>query len=219
MPCTSCSTHCSSGCCASVLYSAFAPPEPTSDEGFDLSGEVLAAGAVGGWLQQHAGGAGRTGVHAVGSWRSGTGDVHGLAFGASDGSAAFLDPGTLGPEDDAAVAAWLADAERPKALHDAKGPAHALRERGWSLAGLTSDTQLSAYLARPDTRTFDLSDLVLRYLKRELRAEGEDDGQLSFDGGDEHDRAQGGDAARPGGGRPRRRPRRPSWRRRDRSGC
>ena len=172
------------------LYAAFAPPEETSDEGFDLAGEILAPGAVGAWLTEHAGGAGRTGVHVVGTWGSGTGDVHGLAFAAADGTAAYLDPTTLGPEDDAAVAAWLADPERPKAVHDAKGPTHALRERGWELAGLTSDTQLSAYLARPDTRTFDLSDLVLRYLKRELRAESEDDGQLSFDGGDEHDRAQ-----------------------------
>ncbi|RKS84230.1 DNA polymerase I [Motilibacter peucedani] len=171
------------------LYSAFAPPEPTADEGFDLAGEVLAPGGVGAWLAQHASGEGRTGVHVLGTWGSGTGDVHGLAFAAADGTAAFVDPTTLGPDDDAAVAAWLADPARPKALHDAKGPAHALRERGWALEGLTSDTQLSAYLARPDTRTFDLSDLVLRYLKRELRAESDDDGQLSFDGGDEHQRA------------------------------
>ena len=37
--------------------------------------------------------------------------------------------------------------------------------RGWDLAGLTSDTQLAAYLARPDQRTYDLADLALRYLQ------------------------------------------------------
>ena len=44
-------------------------------------------------------------------------------------------------------------------------------ERGWTLAGLSSDTQLSAYLARPDQRSYDLADLTVRYLKRELRNE------------------------------------------------
>ena len=44
------------------------------------------------------------------------------------------------------------------------------------------DTALSAYLARPDQRSYDLADLTLRYLKRELKAEEPaDQGQLSFD--------------------------------------
>ena len=57
----------------------------------------------------------------------------------------------------------------------------ALSARGWSLAGLERDTALSAYLARPDQRSYDLADLTLRYLKRELRQEDADQGQLSFD--------------------------------------
>ena len=57
-------------------------------------------------------------------------------------------------------------------MHDAKGPLLALWARGWELAGLTSDTQLAAYLTRPDQRTFDLADLTIRYLKRELKVEG-----------------------------------------------
>ena len=68
-----------------------------------------------------------------------------------------------------------ADPERHKAMHDAKGPLLALWARGWDLAGLTSDTQLAAYLTRPDQRTFDLADLTIRYLKRELRVEGAPD--------------------------------------------
>ena len=55
-------------------------------------------------------------------------------------------------------------------MHDVKGPLLALRQHGWTLAGVTSDTQLAAYLLRPDQRTFDLSDLALRYLRRELRS-------------------------------------------------
>jgi DNA polymerase-1 len=57
----------------------------------------------------------------------------------------------------------------------------ALAARGWELRGLERDTALSAYLARPDQRSYDLADLTLRYLKRELRQEAADDGQLSFD--------------------------------------
>src|SRR4051794_14670334 len=53
---------------------------------------------------------------------------------------------TLPPEGGAAVGGWLEDVTRPKAMHDAKGPIEALAARGWSLRGLTSDTQLAAYL-------------------------------------------------------------------------
>ena len=48
---------------------------------------------------------------------------------------------------------------------------HDLEGRGWTLAGVTSDTALAAYLVRPGQRSFALDDLSLRYLKRELRAE------------------------------------------------
>ena len=84
---------------------------------------------------------------------------------------------------------WLTDPERHKAMHDAKGPLLAVWARGWDLAGLTSDTQLAAYLTRPDQRTFDLADLTIRYLKRELRVEGapdlDDPNQLALDFGDD----------------------------------
>jgi DNA polymerase-1 len=51
---------------------------------------------------------------------------------------------------------------------------------------LVSDTALAAYLVRPDQRSYDLADLVLRYLKRELRAEEAqpDQGLLDLDMGD-----------------------------------
>ena len=49
---------------------------------------------------------------------------------------------------------------------------HALAARGFELAGLTSDTALAAYLALPGQRSFDLADLALRYLNRELRDAG-----------------------------------------------
>ena len=46
----------------------------------------------------------------------------------------------------------------------------ALAAHGWTLRGLVSDTALAAYLVRPDQRSYDLADLTLRYLKRELRS-------------------------------------------------
>ncbi len=74
-------------------------------------------------------------------------------------------------------------------MHDAKGPLLAAWARGWDLHGLTSDTQLAAYLTRPDQRTFDLADLTIRYLKRELKVEGAaelgETDQLSLDFGDD----------------------------------
>jgi DNA polymerase I len=152
------------------------------EEGFDLAGAQLAPGEVAGWLKEHVDGGGRTGVAVQGSWGRGTGQLTGIALATAAGAAAWFDPEQLTPEDEAAWAAWLADPDRPKALHDAKGPLLAFIERGWQLAGLTSDTQLSAYLVRPDQRAYDLADLTVRYLRRELRAEAEEgEGQLSFD--------------------------------------
>ena len=67
-------------------------------------------------------------------------------------------------------------------LHDAKGQLHALAARGSTdLAGVQLDTALAAYLVRPDQRSYDLADLTLRHLQRELRVEGAGDGQGMLD--------------------------------------
>jgi DNA polymerase-1 len=151
------------------------------EEGFDLEGTQLSPGDVAAWIKEHASAGARTGVAVQGSWGRGTGEITGLALAISTGAAAWFDPASLTPDDDAAWKAWLADPDQPKALHDAKGPLLGFLERGWNLAGLTSDTQLSAYLVRPDQRSYDLADLTVRYLRRELRNEEADNGQLSFD--------------------------------------
>jgi DNA polymerase I len=166
------------------LYQTLEPVTPEADEGFTVDVTIPGPGELAAWLVAHTG-AGRVGLAVQGWWAQATGDVTALVVAAGDGATCWVDPAALGPDDDAALAAWLADVDRAKAMHDAKGPAHALAARGWQLAGVTSDTALSAYLALPGQRTFDLADLTLRFLHRELRAEGSDDGQLSFDGGDE----------------------------------
>jgi DNA polymerase-1 len=156
-----------------------APAAPGA--GFDVDLTVLGPGAVTGWLAGHAAGQGRAGLAASGSWARGTGTLTGLAIAAPDGAAAFIDPVNLTEEDDRALAGWLSDPARPKAMHDAKGPMHALAARGLELHGLTSDTALAAYLALPGQRSFDLADLALRYLNRELRDRAAETGQLTLE--------------------------------------
>nr|MCW2728427.1 polymerase [Aeromicrobium sp.] len=162
------------------LFEAFGDVAPQADEGFDLEGETLAPGAVAAWLETHSSPGSRLGLHVQGSWGRGTGDVVALAI-ASDEAAAWIGVDDLTPDDDAAIAAWLADEERPKVLHDAKGPMLALAARGWAVAGVAADTALSAYVVKPDQRSYDLSDLSVRYLKRELRDESDNGGQLTLD--------------------------------------
>ncbi len=164
------------------LFESLESEEEVVDAGFELDGARLGAGDVTGWLDAHARPAGaRVGISVQGVWRSGSGEVWSVALAAPDGTAAWLDAAEVTPEDDAAMAAWLADPSAGKVLHDAKGPMLALAARGWPLSGLVSDTALAAYLVRPDQRSYDLADLTLRYLKRELKQESADAGQLSFD--------------------------------------
>ncbi|HJR40220.1 MAG TPA: DNA polymerase I [Nocardioidaceae bacterium] len=163
------------------LFQTLESEEEIEEGGFELDGTRLEQGQVAGWLKQHASAGDRVGVHVQGSWRAGTGDVFALALATVDGSAAWIDAEQVTPEDDAALVDWLGDSTYKKVLHDAKGPMLALSARGWKLAGLERDTALSAYLARPDQRSYDLADLTLRYLKRELKQEEADSGQLTFD--------------------------------------
>lgn len=173
-----------------------------AEAGFDVSLSKLGPGQVAGWLASHAR-SGRIGLAVSGTWGRGTGDVDGLALasaaapaGAADEAhapaspAAFIDPVTLTPGDEQALAGWLADESAPKALHDAKGPMHALAARGMRLRGLTSDTALAAYLALPGQRSFDLADLALRYTRRELRGDAAPSGQLTLDMAAETEAAQ-----------------------------
>ncbi|GIF95158.1 DNA polymerase I [Catellatospora citrea] len=164
------------------LYQYLDTAEPEAEAGFDIDGTVLTEpGALAAWLTEQA--TGPVGIAVAGTFGRGTGTLTGLAL-AADHNAVWVDPAELEPVDDAALAAWLADGTRPKVLHDAKPALLALQARGWELHGLTHDTALAAYLARPDQRSYDLADLAVRYLHRELRAEANDTGQLALDFGD-----------------------------------
>ncbi len=95
-------------------------------------------------------------------------DRHGLIVNLED----------LSPEEDRAVAQWIADADSPKYVHGGKALYHFFAERGYTLQGITQDTELAAYLLRPGQRTYELSDVVQRYLSRTLDEAA--DGQLSL---------------------------------------
>ncbi|QDO88867.1 DNA polymerase I [Ornithinimicrobium ciconiae] len=167
------------------LFDYLDPVEDEADEGIEVAGGRLSAAELPDWLAEHAPAGSRTGVHVSGSWARGTGDATSITLATPEG-AGFIALDDLDDTAETALASWLADEQVPKVLHDAKGPLHALQARGLPLAGLVSDTALAAYLVRPDQRSYDLADLVLRYLKRELRAEEDrpDQGLLDLDLGE-----------------------------------
>jgi DNA polymerase-1 len=165
------------------LFATVSAPEPEAEQGFDLALTRPGVDELAQWLDEHARGTQRVGLAFRGQWGRGVGTLTGVALAAADGAAAFVEPAALSPADDAALAAWLADESVPKAVHDVKGPLLALNQHGWRLAGVTADTQLGGYLLRPDQRSYDLADLALRYLRRELRSNVEESGQLTLDGG------------------------------------
>ena len=119
--------------------------------GVEVDASVLGPDEVVSWLAEHES-AGRAGLAVSGNWARGTGNVTGIAIATPDGAGAYLDPTALTPDDERALADWLGSERRPKALHDAKGPSHALAARGFVLENVTSDTALAAYLALPGQR-------------------------------------------------------------------
>ncbi|WP_246231933.1 DNA polymerase I [Nakamurella aerolata] len=173
------------------LLEIFDQADETSIEGgFEVTGGRLGPGEVGAWLTEHAG-ADRIGLVVRGQFGAGAGDVNTLAFAAPDGAGAVVDVTELDAADDAAIAEYLADPARPKVGHDLKPAINALIARGWPVDGVVSDTALAAYLALPGQRSFDLGDLVQRYLHRTLQADNAEPAQLSLI--DEAD--AGGDSA------------------------
>jgi len=160
---------------------------PAGKQALDVVTDLLGPDQAAAWLAAHSS-TERSGLAVAGTWGRGTGHLTAVAIAAPDGHGAHIDPVALTEEDERALAAWLADPAHPKVMHDAKGPMHAFAARGLPLAGLACDTALAAYLALPGQRTFDLADLTLRYLGKELPGEAEG-GQLTLDGSAERDAA------------------------------
>ena len=164
------------------LFATLTSAEPEVEGGFDVTADEVPAGGLGAWIDAHAR-TGRTGVVFRGTWGRGTGELTGLALAAGDDHATFVDVGPdLDTADEQALAAWLADPAAEKVVHEVKGPLLAVWARGWELDGMVSDTALAAYLALPGQRSFDLGDLAVRYLKRELKDDAPAQAQLTLDG-------------------------------------
>ncbi|PKV85166.1 DNA polymerase I [Streptomyces sp. TLI_146] len=155
---------------------------PAPAAGVELDGSVLGAGELAPWLAEH--GAGPLGLATVDAWALGTGSVSEIALAAADGPAAWFDPSELDEADEGAFAAWIADATKPKVLHNAKAAMRVFPEHGWSVDGVTMDTALAAYLVKPGRRSFALDALSVEYLGREL-APAAADGQLAFGADDQ----------------------------------
>ncbi|WP_431683875.1 DNA polymerase I [Kitasatospora sp. KL5] len=157
---------------------------PETVAGPEVAGDVLTApGALTAWLAEH--GKDRTAIAAVYTWSLGTGSVQEIALAAGE-AAAWFDPAGLDQTDDQAFAAWLADPGHPKALHIAKHVMRAFAEQGWTVAGVTADTALAAYLEKPGRRTFTLDVLAEEYLARSLEpTAAAETGQLAFDAPEE----------------------------------
>ncbi len=143
--------------------------------GFEVDVADVARGGLGDWLEPRS--RRPLGIDVAGTYVAAGGDAWSLALadpGADDGDrpvAVALDLTDLDQADDAALAAWLADPAAPKIAHGAKTAWHELAARGYRLDGVGFDTELAAYLCHPDQRGYDLGDLVVRHLHRELRAD------------------------------------------------
>jgi DNA polymerase I len=141
---------------------------------------ALGAGELEPWLAERS--RALLGLDVRGAGRPAAGDAWGVAIADSSGQAAVFDLAEIAPVDEKALAAWLADGSAPKVVHAAKEAWHALGGRGLPLAGVAFDTELAAYLCQPDRRAYDLADLAIGYLRRELGAEdAQDSGQGAFD--------------------------------------
>ncbi|MGW0981086.1 DNA polymerase I [Streptomyces xiamenensis] len=152
-------------------------------EGVTVEGTLPAAGELGAWLAEHGGQ--RLGVATLDDWKLGAGAVRAVALATGEGPALWFDPAAVDADDERAFAAWLADADRPKVVHGAKGLLRVFAEHGWGLAGVGMDTALAAYLVQPGRRSFALDALSVEFLGRELDKPEGDGGQLAFGADDE----------------------------------
>ncbi|KAF4407302.1 MULTISPECIES: DNA polymerase I [Streptomyces] len=161
-----------------------APAAPAA--GVEVDGTVLGAGQLAPWLERHGGAP--LGVASVAGWALGSGSVSEIALAEASGPAAWFDPTELDEADERAFAGWIADPDRPKVMHKAKESMRVFAEHGWTVAGVTMDTALAAYLVKPGRRTFDLDALSLEYLGRELAPAASDSGQLALGADEEAER-------------------------------
>ncbi|WP_430866840.1 DNA polymerase I [Demequina aurantiaca] len=138
---------------------AVAAPEATPD--VEVVAEMAVAGATASSARAYIYVDGKIGADAD-AWAIGVSHVPGAAWA--------IDLTALDAKEDAALKAWLADAQIPKVLHGAKDAWHALAARGYDLRGVVGDTQIAAFLVNADQRGFTLDDVSQRFLGQSIGA-------------------------------------------------
>jgi DNA polymerase-1 len=131
-----------------------------------LKGRELEPGELPGWFRTRAGDGRRLGLAADGTWVRGAGEITRIALATEDGYAAAFEPARMTEDDERAFTAWLADPDRPKALHDVKSLLRVFGEHGWRLDGVAADTAVAAYLLLPGLAAYGIADLASRHLGR-----------------------------------------------------
>ena len=151
----------------------------TSNADVAIKTEKLSGKKLDDWLAKQS--KNEVAVNVAGSWARGAGTISAMAFVALDRSSVWAEFSESSSE----LTKWL-NSDSPKIMHDAKGPALATIAAGSELNGLVFDTAIAAYLLSPGGRNFELSDLVERYLHRELVVdENQASAQMSLDGSSE----------------------------------
>ncbi|MEX2550165.1 MAG: DNA polymerase I [Nitriliruptoraceae bacterium] len=168
-----------------ALYERLPPAllgeEASTPRSFDRTPRALEAGELSGWLE------GVAGTVAVLPFVEGHVPhvrLVGIGLAAADRDPVSADLERLSAGDVAALADLLAAPERPLVTHDRKRLDHAVHAQGWSIAGVTLDTELAAYLLAPEQRSFALERIALQYLGHTLEAdeaESADADQLTLD--------------------------------------
>jgi DNA polymerase I len=100
-------------------------------------------------------------VAYAGEFRQGSGRLTSLA--ATDGrSCITMD--NIGEDHIPSVVAWLANVDVPKTLHAGKELEWFMQTHGASVGAVVMDTALASYLLDPGHRSFELNDVVQRFL-------------------------------------------------------
>jgi DNA polymerase-1 len=144
--------------------------------------EPLKPGELEKWLTEL--GEGAAALALAGSGSEGNGDAWGLAIVSptndAQRSGVYLDLVDLGLEDESALATWLSDERVAKIMHGAKAGAHALRSRGFTLNGVSFDTELAAYLCFPDRKNLGLNEISEQLLHRHVSVAAASHGTFDF---------------------------------------
>ncbi|WP_141494092.1 DNA polymerase I [Kytococcus schroeteri] len=151
-------------------------------DALEVEAELVAPGALADWIAAH--GTGLVGLEMVFPAPPSVAGRHrteptGIALAAGEGDDAvtgWFDLAGRTPADEEALQGLFTAGAEHLAVHDLKRVVHGARVIGLQLDAVAVDTALSAYLVRPDQRSYDLADLCLRHLQRELPAVEEDGG-------------------------------------------